>query len=89
MKKILIGKITSESGALSAVVEVSVWKVHEKLGKRYRQTKRFLVHNPENQYKLGEQVKIAETRPISAHKSWIIDGAVGTNSPKSAKKKAK
>ena len=73
MKKTLTGKIVSISGDLSVVVEVSVDKINKILNKRYKQSRKMLVHNPGNRAKIGEIVRIVETRPISARKSWIIE----------------
>jgi len=74
MRKTMIGKIVADHLTDTAIVEVPVWKVHRIIGKRYRQTKRMQVHNPANVYKVGTSVQIAETRPISKHKSWLIVG---------------
>lgn len=51
-------------------VEVHTYKLHPKYKKRYRSTKRFLVHNPENKYEVGNDVTFYETKPISKRKCW-------------------
>ena len=53
-------------------VEVSYYKLHPKYQKRYLRTRRFLAHDPENQYKVGEEVTIYECKPISKLKKWTV-----------------
>lgn len=72
MKKTLIGTIKSDKMTDTAVVAVTVWKVHPIMHKRYRRTKSIMAHNQDNAFKAGMTVEIAETKPISRHKSWII-----------------
>lgn len=72
MKRTQVGKIVSDKMQETAVIEVVVWKTHRVFGKRYQRNHRFMAHNPANTYKLGDTVEIAETRPISRHKSWLI-----------------
>jgi small subunit ribosomal protein S17 len=56
----------------TAVVRVDRVVVHPKYRKRYKISKKFLVHDPENKAKVGTQVTIKETRPISKTKRWIL-----------------
>lgn len=72
MRKTLVGKVVSDKMVGSAIVEVTMWKVHPKLAKRYKKHKRFTVNNPENKYSLGQNVVIAETKPISKTKHHEI-----------------
>jgi len=51
-------------------VEVHTYKLHPKYKKRYRSTKKFLVHNPENKFEVGDTVTFYETKPISKRKCW-------------------
>ncbi len=53
-------------------IEVSSYKLHPKYKKRYLQTTRFLAHDPENQFKVGDEVTIYECRPISKLKKWTV-----------------
>lgn len=51
-------------------IEVLTYKLHPKYKKRFRSTKKFLVHNPENKFAVGDTVTFYETRPISKRKCW-------------------
>ena len=66
------GVITSESGSKSVVVTVHTYKVHPKYGKKYRISKKFHAHDEAGEAKLGDQVVIAETRPVSRLKRWRV-----------------
>lgn len=71
-KKTKVGKILKISGTNSAVVGVNSLREHPKYKKKYKVSKKFLVHNPDGQYKTGELVEIQETRPISRKKHFKI-----------------
>ncbi len=72
MKNKLVGKVISDKMTNSAVVEVSRWKKHPLYEKKYRVSRKFIVHNPENKYKIGEEVEIKMCRPISKNKNYKI-----------------
>ena len=56
----------------TAVVEM-VWKQrHRVYRKQMRRISRFYVHDPENQCRVGDTVRIEETRPISKTKHWRL-----------------
>ncbi len=76
MRKTMTGVVVSDKMQLTAVVEVARQKIHPIIGKRYRRTSRFMAHNPENTYKIGEEVTLAETRPQSKNKRWEITGKI-------------
>lgn len=87
MAKVMIGKITSDKMTNTAVVEVEMWKTARIIGKRYRVKNHFLAHNADNQYKLGDAVKIEETRPLSKLKRWRIVELVSLNTNVNVKSK--
>ena len=66
------GKIVSAQMASTVVVSVDAFVSHPLYNKKIRKTRRFLVHNPNNQAKLGDWVTIEETRPLSKLKRWVI-----------------
>lgn len=76
MRKTMIGIVVSDKMQQTAVVEVARQKIHPIIGKRYRRTSRFMAHNPENTFKIGEEVTIVETRPMSKNKRWEITGKI-------------
>ncbi len=68
----LQGEIVSDKSDKMIVVLVTRVKIHPKYGKRYKVSKKFHVHDPKNQYKVGEIVEFKEIRPISKTKKWIV-----------------
>ncbi len=77
MIKTKVGTIVSDKMTNTAVVLIERMVQHPIYLKKYRVTKRFKAHNPENKYKMGDRVIIAETKPISKEKSWQITGLAG------------
>lgn len=72
IKKEKIGKVISNKCNKSVVVEVDRILKHFLYGKFIKKTTRFMVHDKNNLCKLGDIVKIIETRPISKNKKWKI-----------------
>ena len=71
-RKILSGVVVSDKMDKTVVVKVSRFVKHKKYGKYYKISKRYKAHDPENKYKTGDKVKIAETRPISKEKKFKV-----------------
>ena len=71
MKK-LKGTVVSDKMDKTIVVDVTLLKKHPKYERRFKVSKRYKVHDPENKHKIGEKVVIEETRPMSKDKSWKI-----------------
>ena len=72
MRKVRTGAVVRTNQDKTAIVEM-VWKQRHRLyRKQMRRVARFYVHDPENQCRLGDTVKIEETRPISKNKHWRL-----------------
>ena len=76
MARVLKGKIVSDKMDKTAVVAVSFSRKHEKYHKYYTITNKFKAQNDDNKYKIGDEVAIEETRPISKDKRWRIIGKI-------------
>ncbi len=76
MARTLEGIIVSDKMQKTAVVAVTFSRKHPKYQKYYKITNRFKAHNENNEYKTGDHVVIAETRPLSKEKRWKITGKV-------------
>ena len=71
-RKTRTGSVVRVKQDKTAVVEM-VWKQRHRLyHKQVRRVARFYVHDPENQCRLGDLVRIEETRPISKTKHWRL-----------------
>ena len=67
---------------LTAVVRVDRRVPHEKYGKYYTISKKYQVHNPEGNVKVGDTVVFEECRPMSKHKRWRYIETVKTGKDK-------
>ena len=68
----LTGRVVSDKMEKTVVVAVERKVRHELYGKSQRMTSRFLAHNEGNEAKVGDRVNIAESRPLSARKRWVV-----------------
>jgi len=71
-KRILKGTVVSDKMDKTIVVLVERIKEHKQYRKRYKVSKRYKAHDPENKYHLDDKVMIQECRPISKDKKWIV-----------------
>jgi small subunit ribosomal protein S17 len=79
-RKVQIGKVVSDKMDKTIVVAVETYKKHSLYHKRIKYTKKFKAHDENNDAKIGDTVRIMETRPLSKDKTWrmveIVDKAV-------------
>lgn len=71
-RKVRKGVVASKMGAKSVVVEVSYRELHPVYGKVVTRSKKYHVHDEADTAKVGDEVTIMETRPLSATKRWRI-----------------
>ena len=81
-RKILEGIVISDKMNKTRVVQVRWSSKHHAYHKTIRQAARFKAHDEKNASKMGDFVKIMETRPLSKDKRWIIREILKTSSPK-------
>lgn len=71
-RKVKIGKVISNKMQKTVVVEVQRTYRHPKYGKVITRGKKYYAHNEEPNLKVGDQVTIIETRPLSKLKRWRV-----------------
>lgn len=71
-RKVRTGNVVSDKMDKSIVVSVENFVRHPLYGKAVKQSKKFKVHDENNECKMGDRVKIMETRPISKDKRWRV-----------------
>ena len=71
-KRILKGKVVSNKGNKTIVVEVKRKFRHPFYGKVISRSKKYNAHDENNKFKQGDDVKIIESRPISKLKTWQV-----------------
>ena len=71
-RKVRVGKVVSNKMDKTAVVAVQRTMQHPIYGRIMRKTKRYKVHDANNECRVGDKVRIMETRPLSKDKSWRL-----------------
>jgi len=74
-KRILQGVVVSDKQEKTLVVKVERRFTHPLLKKTVRRSKNYHAHDENQQFKVGDQVSIEETKPISKLKRWTDLGA--------------
>ncbi|ASV86838.1 MULTISPECIES: 30S ribosomal protein S17 [Ochrobactrum] len=71
-KRVLQGVVVSDKNDKTVVVKVERRYSHPLLQKTIRQSKKYKAHDENNQFKIGDQVSIEESKPISKDKRWVV-----------------
>jgi len=71
-RKEYVGRVVSDSMDKTITVLVESYKVHRLYGKRVKHSKKFKAHDEQNQAKVGDIVRIMETRPLSKTKRFRL-----------------
>lgn len=72
LRKTRVGKVVSDKMDKTVVVSVDTLIRHPLYGKIVRRSKKFKAHDENNQCRIGDVVKIMETRPLSRDKNWRV-----------------
>ena len=67
-----VGRVVSNAMEKSVVVAVDRLVTHPLYRKTIRRTSKFMAHDELNECRVGDKVKIRETRPLSKKKRWIV-----------------
>jgi len=71
-RKVRIGVVVSDKMNKSATVSIERRVMHPLYKKYYKKTTKFIIHDENNECKVGDKVKIMETRPLSKRKRWRL-----------------
>jgi len=77
------GRVASNKMEKTVVVEVELVTRHRLYGRTLRRTRSFKAHDETNRCQIGDTVVIAESRPISKDKHWVVTDILrrGTGEP--------
>ena len=79
-KQELVGKVVSSTNDKTITVLVETYKKDSLYGKRIKYSKKYAAHDEKNEAKVGDTVRIVETRPLSKTKHFrlveIIEKAI-------------
>mgnify|MGYP001382110171 FL=1 len=76
-KRLLSGIVVSSNANKTIIVKVTRRVKHKLYKKIISRSKKYHAHDENNQYKVGDQVNIIETKPISKLKTWTVMSAKG------------
>jgi len=71
-RKVYTGRVVSDKMDKTVTVLVETHKKHKLYGKRVKYSKKLKTHDEQNQAKIGDIVRIMETRPLSATKRFRL-----------------
>ena len=71
-KRILQGVVVSDKTDKTVTVKVERKFLHPLYQKTVRTSKKYAAHDEQNKYKIGDEVKIEESKPISKTKKWVV-----------------
>ena len=72
LRKVMIGTVTSYKMDKTVVLSVETNVKHKIYGKIVKRTYKLKAHDEENACKIGDKVKVMETRPLSKDKRWRV-----------------
>jgi small subunit ribosomal protein S17 len=70
--KVLQGRVVSDKMQKTIVVEIQQRKLHRLYKKYLTRTKRIKVHDEKNDCKMGDVVRVVDSRPLSKEKRWRL-----------------
>ncbi len=72
MRKTRVGIVSSDKMDKTITVKVETNVKHPLYGKVVKQTKKLKVHDENNECRIGDRVRVMETRPLSKDKHWRL-----------------
>lgn len=66
------GRVISDKMDKTIVVAVDSFKTHPKYLKKYKSTKKYKVHDPENKHEIGDSVEFIQCKPMSKDKKFKV-----------------
>jgi len=75
-RRIFTGEVVSDRMDKTVVVAVTRRVQHPLYKKMIKKIKKFKAHDEENKYRVGDKVRIMESRPLSREKRWVVLGKV-------------
>ena len=71
-RKVREGIVTSNAMDKTAIVTVTSRKPHRLYGKTVQQSTKLYVHDGDNDLRVGDRIRVQETRPLSKLKRWRV-----------------
>ena len=71
-RKSLAGTVVSNKMEKTALILVERLTKHQTYGKYIRRRSKYMAHDPQNKCRVGDKVRIVESRPVSKRKRWQV-----------------
>ena len=71
-RKTRVGTVVSDRMEKTVVIKVDRMAKHSLYGKPVLRSKKFMAHDEEETCRIGDKIRIEETRPLSRHKRWKV-----------------
>ncbi|MBF0546444.1 MAG: 30S ribosomal protein S17 [Candidatus Riflebacteria bacterium] len=84
IRKTIVGRVISANSSKTLKVEVEGIVQHTRYRKYIKRSRTFMVHDPKSECKLGDKIRIEESRPISKLKKWVVREVLERATAKSA-----
>ena len=75
-RKRLVGSVIGDKMDKTVVVSVERMVRHRRYGKVLRRVKKYKAHDERNACRVGDVVRIVESRPLSREKRWVVEEIV-------------
>ena len=75
-----VGLVVSTKMQKTIVVEIEMRKAHPKYKRVLKSNKKFYAHDEQNSARVGDMVRIRETRPLSKLKRWSLEEIIRRSS---------
>ncbi len=75
-----VGNVVSTKMSKTIVVEIEMRKAHPKYKRVLKSNKKFYAHDEQNSARVGDVVRIRETRPLSKLKRWTLEEIIRRSS---------
>jgi len=75
-----VGLVVSTKMAKTIVVETEMRKAHPKYKRVLKSNKKFYAHDEQNSARVGDMVRIRESRPLSKLKRWTLEEIIRRSS---------
>jgi small subunit ribosomal protein S17 len=71
-QRTLVGRVVSDKRTKTVTVLVERRVTHDLYGKIVGKSRKYHAHDEKGEFKMGDTVEIAESRPISKTKNWVV-----------------
>lgn len=81
-RKKILGTVVSIKGDKTAIIKMEILKTHSLYGKKVKWSKKYMIHDENNELKLGEYVEAIEGQKISKRKAFYLNRKIDKDSKK-------